>query len=204
MSRQRIACIILSAGDSRRMGKPKALLKIGPLVFLEIIFNLLEEAKYNPMITVLGKDFTEIYKKVQKKRNILFLHNQFPERGQLYSLQCGLKHIPGDVPGCLVALVDHPFVSLTTYLAVHEAAQKFPDKIIIPFYEGRRGHPVYFGKKYFNDLLQAPLSEGARYVVRKHEESIFELPVDDPGILVDIDTPEEYQQYLDKLAGFFK
>ncbi len=202
MSRQRIASVILAAGDSRRMGKPKALLKIGQSVFLETIFNLLEEAKYDPLITVLGNDFKEIFQSIQKKRKILFLRNQFSEKGQLYSMQCGLKHVPGDVPGCLVVLVDHPLVSLTTYLSVYEAAQKFPYKIIIPVYEGKRGHPVYFGKKYFNNLLTAPLSEGARYVVQKYEKSILELPVDDAGILVDIDTPEEYNQYLEKLAGF--
>jgi molybdenum cofactor cytidylyltransferase len=182
------------------MGKPKALLKIGPLVFLDIIFNLLEEAKYDPQITVLGNDFKEIFQSIQKKRNILFLHNQFPERGQLYSLQCGLKHVPGDVPGCLVVLVDHPLVSLTTYLSIHQAALINSHKIIIPVFEGKRGHPVYFGKKYFNDLLDAPLSEGARYVVQKNSNSILELPVDDAGILVDIDTPEEYNHYLEKLV----
>lgn len=183
------------------MGKPKALLKIGSLVFLETIFNLVGEAKYDPLITVLGNDFKEIFQSIQKKRKILFLRNQFPEKGQLYSLQCGLKHVPGDIPGCVVVLVDHPFVSLTTYLAIHESAQKYPYKIIIPVFEGKRGHPIYFGKKYFNDLLTAPLSEGARYVVQKYEKSILELPVDDAAILVDIDTPEEYNQYLDKLAG---
>ena len=202
MSKQRIACVVLAAGDSKRMGKPKALLKIGPLVFLETIFNLLDEAKYDPIITVLGNDFKEIFQAIQKKRKILFLRNQFPEKGQLYSIQCGLKHVPGDVPGCLVALVDHPLVSLTTYLSIFEAAQKFPYKIIVPVFEGKRGHPVYFGKKYFNDLLTAPLEEGARYVVQKYEKSILELPVDDAGILVDIDTPEEYNLYLEKLAGF--
>lgn len=202
MSRQRIASVILAAGNSSRMGKPKALLKIGPLVFLETIFNLLNEAKYDPIITVLGNDFREIFQSIQNKRKILFLRNQFPEKGQLYSIQCGLKHVPGDVPGCLIVLVDHPLVSLTTYLAVHETAQKFPYKIIVPVFEGKRGHPVYFGKKYFNDLLTAPLEEGARYVVQKYEKSIMELPVDDAGILVDIDTPEEYNQYLENLAGF--
>ena len=202
MSKQRIASVILAAGDSQRMGKPKALLKIGPLVFLETIFNLLNEAKYDPIITVLGNDFREIFQSIQNKRKILFLRNQFPDKGQLYSIQCGLKHVPGDVPGCLVVLVDHPLVSLTTYLTIHEAAQKFPYKIIIPVFEGKRGHPVYFGKKYFNDLLTAPLSEGARYVVQKYEKNILEIPVDDAGILVDIDTPEEYNQYLENLAGF--
>jgi molybdenum cofactor cytidylyltransferase len=202
LSKQRIASITLAAGDSERMGKPKALLKIGPLVFLETIFNLLEEAKYDPQIIVLGNDFKEIFQSLQKKRKILFLRNQFPEKGQLYSLQCGLKHVPGDVPGCLVVLVDHPLVSLTTYLSIHEAAQNFPYKIIIPVFEGKRGHPVYFGKKYFNDLLTAPLLEGARHVVQKNENSVLELPVDDPGVLVDIDTPEEYNQYLENLTGF--
>jgi molybdenum cofactor cytidylyltransferase len=202
LSKQRIASITLAAGDSERMGKPKALLKIGPLVFLETIFNLLEEAKYDPQIAVLGNDFKEIFQSLQKKRKILFLRNQFPEKGQLYSLQCGLKHVPGDVPGCLVVLVDHPLVSLTTYLSIHEAAQNFPYKIIIPVFEGKRGHPVYFGKKYFNDLLTAPLLEGARHVVQKNENGVLELPVDDPGVLVDIDTPEEYNQYLENLTGF--
>jgi molybdenum cofactor cytidylyltransferase len=201
VSKQRIASIVLAAGDSRRMGKPKALLKIGPLVFLETIFNLLDEAKYDPIITVLGKDFREIFQSIQNKRNILFLRNQFPEKGQLYSIQSGLKHVPGDVPGCIIVLVDHPLVSITTYLAINQAAQKFPYKIIVPVYEGKRGHPVYFGKKYFNELLNAPLSEGAKFVVNKYDKYVIELPVDDHGVLVDIDTPEEYNEYLQKLAG---
>lgn len=202
MKKQRIAGVILAAGSSRRMGEPKALLKIGPSIFLEAIFKHMEEAKIDPLITVLGNDFHDVYQAISNKRNILFLHNKSPEKGQLYSFQFALKHVPVDVLGCLMVLVDHPMVTFPTYLSLMNAGQRMPDKIIVPVYEGKRGHPVFWGRKFFKDLSTAPLSQGARFVLQKNIESLHELEVDDDGIIADIDTPDEYNSFLKRLDPF--
>ena len=184
------------------MGEPKALLKIGPSVFLETIFKHMEEAKVDPLITVLGNDFHNVYKSIPNKRKILFLHNKFPEKGQLFSFQFALKHVPNDVLGCLMVLVDHPMVSFPTYLSLMNAGQDMPDKIIVPVYKGKRGHPVYWGRNFFKELSDAPLSQGARFVLQKHIDSVYELEVDDDGVIADIDTPDEYSSYLKRMDPF--
>jgi molybdenum cofactor cytidylyltransferase len=194
--RPRIAGIILAAGESQRMGRPKALLKLGASVFLETIFQPLEESRFDPLITVLGDDFQKVYKSVKNKRKILFLRNIEPEKGQLSSFKCALEHIPNDVQGCLSVLVDHPLVTFPTYLSLHEAGLRMPERIIIPVYRGKRGHPVYWGKKFFDQLLKAPLDKGARYVVQRNEKAVYELAVEDEGVIIDIDTPEDYSFYL--------
>lgn len=202
MKKPRIAGIILAAGNSSRMGEPKALLKIGPSVFLETIFKHMEEAKVDPLITVLGNDFHNVYKSISKKRNILFLHNTYPEKGQLFSFQYALRHVPGDVLGCMMVLVDHPMVTFPTYLSLMNAGQNNPDKIIVPVYKGKRGHPVFWGRKYFEELAAAPLSQGARFVLQKNIDSVQELDVEDDGVIADIDTPDEYSSYLKRLDPF--
>ena len=198
MEKKRIAAVVLAAGFSERMGQPKALLKLGPSVFLETIYQLLDESGFDPLLTVLGDDFQEIYKSIKKKRNILFLRNEHPDKGQLSSFQLALRHVPWDSPGCLMVLVDHPMVTLPTYLYLNESAKNSPDKIIVPVYQGKRGHPVYWTRDLFDELLQTDHAKGARQVAINNQHLIVELEVDDEGVLIDIDTPEEYQAYLSR------
>ena len=92
----------------------------------------------------------------------------------------------------MLCLTDHPAVKAETYKSLIENAKK--NKIIIPKYNDRRGHPVIFGADFISELLENDCPEGARSIVRAHSESVKEIYVDDSGILLDIDTPEDAEK----------
>ncbi len=196
MEKKKIAGVILAAGDSRRMGQPKALLTLKGKTFLTTIINNLSEAEFNPVVVVLGNNYGVVKANLSVTDEIVLLKNPNPADGQLSSLQYAIKNLPPDCCGLVQALVDHPRVASSTYDLIYKYSQKSSDKIIIPAFKKRRGHPVYFGKNYFSDLLNAPLSCGARYVVEKYSEQVQTFEVEDEGVIIDIDTPEEYRASL--------
>jgi len=196
LGEKKIAGVILSAGDSTRMRQPKALLILRGETFLSIIIKNLLEAKFDPVMVILGNNYDLIKNNLSAKDKIQILRNPNPADGQLSSLQYAIKNLPQDCCGIVQALVDHPRVASSTYDLIYKYSQKYSDKIIIPIFKNRRGHPVYFGKKYFPDLLNAPLNRGARNVVEKYSEQVQVLEVEDEGIVIDIDTPEDYQANL--------
>ena len=194
-----ICAIILAAGDSARMGRTKALLQIADQTFIELINQNVVKAGIKNIYVVLGRDEQKIVSRVNFEGNVHLLQNPDPDRGQLSSLQLCIPNLPEESRGFIMALVDHPLVLESTYQAICKCAEKDSDKIIIPSYQGRKGHPVYFGRKYYDQLTAAPLSEGARSVVRKNLENVVILPVTDIGILKDIDLPEDYNHYISGL-----
>jgi molybdenum cofactor cytidylyltransferase len=191
-----IATVILAAGYSTRMGEPKPLLKIDKKNFLEIILSNLHKLDLYAIYIVLGKQFDLIKNSVHVPENCYFLQNANPDQGQLSSLQIALHKIPNEVNGVLMVLVDHPLVTSQTYQKIFDAAHQKPDSIILPVYNKRRGHPVYFGRKYVQELMETPLEKGARFVVNNNSEAVMQLEVEDEAILMDIDTPEDYKKYV--------
>jgi len=190
-----IAGVILAAGKSTRMGKSKALLEIGSHTFLSKIISILSKIQISPIYVVLGNDFEIIKIKYKSQIGVQFLFNPNFEKGQLSSLQVAIRNFSKDVSGFMLALVDHPLVRQSTYQQILKKAQQNPQDIIIPVYKKKRGHPVYFGRKFLGELLNAPLNVGARYVVQKYKNNVLEVVCTDPGILKDIDTPQQYKKY---------
>lgn len=191
--------IVLSAGESGRMGYPKALLDYGNgLTFLERILSAADSMTIKPKrkIVVLGKHCGVIESHINLSQCIKVINPQ-PERGQLSSLICALNYIKTtneDTSGILTALTDHPRVEYKTYDIIIKEASFNPGHIIIPTYNNKGGHPVFFPPDIFQDLVSAPLDQGARFAVKKNQNRVRRLTVEDPGILKDIDTKEEYLQ----------
>ena len=189
----KLAGIILAAGLSRRMGRAKALLEIDGETFLSKIVTLARGAGLDPIRIVVSEHRREIEKALPQLADLLVTNDQ-PELGQLHSLRLGLRLLPDDCAGAMMFLVDHPKMRLETLQKLSEAFKKGKGEIILPLHEGRRGHPVIFGRGIFGELFEAPLNEGARYVVRGRPEAVCEVEVDDAGILADIDTPRDYKE----------
>ena len=196
MTTPKIAAVILAAGYSSRMGQPKALLKIKHTNFHDAILEKLRTRPFDPLITIVGTSGPEIISSSRAGEQHIFITNPQADRGQLSSLQCALNRFAADVAGCLMVLVDHPLVKTETYGELYQRICEMPQRIIIPVYNNKGGHPVYFGRQYFDALLEAPLAKGARFVVEKYKDNVYRLPVQDAGVLIDIDTPADYSANL--------
>ena len=172
-----VAGIILAAGASRRMGRPKALLEYAGETFLARLTRLLGE--HCERVIVVGAPDSPYAVDVV---------NPEPERGMLSSLQCGLRALPPEAEAVLWTLVDLPAVSAATIAAL--AGARPGDRLRIPRFQGRRGHPVWMHRSLELELFTE--SESAKNVIRRHESETTYVDVDDPGVIMDADTPEEY------------
>jgi len=181
------------------MGFPKALLPYQGSTFLERLAGLLAP-RVSPLIVVLGHDAERISGAVKLPAGTQVLVNCDYRLGQLSSLQTAirtLQHGRGsvyDVAGLLLAPVDHPCVAEQTIVALLRVFASEKPTVAAPTHGGQRGHPVIFSSRLFDELLAAPLDQGARTVVHRHP--VREVPVDDAGILADIDDPEIYRRLI--------
>ncbi|MGI8784510.1 MAG: nucleotidyltransferase family protein [Acidobacteriota bacterium] len=195
----RVDAILLAAGESRRMGFPKALLDLAGKTFLEHILATFRRVPFRSVTIVLGAEADRIRQSCRITPEVACVVNEEYKLGQLSSLQAGLRRCDSRaVDGFLVALVDHPLVTSCSMRALMRVLGRNPESIVVPVFEGRRGHPVLFAASYYDDLLEAPLEDGARSVVHRHAEKVVQWPVRDPGVLRDIDTPELYRALGDK------
>ena len=190
MNRAKVISVILAAGESRRMGFPKPLLEYQGKSFLRRIMDTHQAASL-PCCVVLGHYREEIQKQTDLSSASVFI-NPNPSQGPLSSLQIALEH-SGDSSALILHPVDHPLVRSNTLIALVESHGRAPDCIVIPWFHDQKGHPVLFPSRFYSDLKQAPLGEGARWVVHRNRASTLQLPVEDPGILQDIDTPDQFQ-----------
>jgi molybdenum cofactor cytidylyltransferase len=189
-----VAGVILSAGEGKRMGSvPKALLKIDNRTFLETISENLFIAGLEDVYVLLGYYSDLIESEVSLKREKILI-NPHPEMGQLSSLMVAIRNMPDKVSAIMVTLVDLPLIRLSTYSGLIRQWEGKKDFIHVCIYNGRRGHPVIFPRRFFQELLTTPLEEGARAVVRSHLEEVITWDEGDPGIFMDFDTEEDYQK----------
>ncbi len=196
-----IVAVILSAGESRRMGRPKALLPIGDVSFLERIVKSLQAAKVEKIIVVLGHNAAEIETKIGRLPVTIVVNPNYAQ-GQLSSLTAAIRTLPAEnVDGILVHLVDHPFLSPDLVNRMIKLFYESKKLIVVPKWNGRRGHPVIFSRRLFAELLSAPLDQGAKSVVHAHAADTLELETDDEGVTFDIDTPEDYKRHVGRTDG---
>lgn len=183
--------ILLAAGESRRMGYPKPLLKLDDgETFVAHIARLML-----PVVTrltvVVGAHADRVRAAIPDDPRIAVVLNADWERGQLSSIKAGIRALLPDASAAMIHLADHPKVKASTVEMVADAYRRAAKPIAIARHAGHRGHPVIFGRALFAELLDAPEDQGARVVVNADPSRIVYIDVDDPGILLDLDTPEE-------------
>jgi len=184
------AAIVLAAGKSERLGRPKAMLLLRGKTFLDNILEAILRSSINPTVVVVGHHRDEIASRVPLPAKVAF--NPDYEKGMVTSFQTGIRALPADVSGALLFLVDHPVIEPGTIEALTTKAA--PDRIVVPIFNGRRGHPVLFGSHILQEILALGSDQGANIVVRKDPGRVIEAPVKSAGILVDVDTPEDFQK----------
>ena len=189
--------VVLAAGRSRRMGRAKALLPAGPgePTFIGRIIRALREGGVDDVLVVVAADGSLIADAVtQRDPSARIAVNPDPDQGQLSSLKVGLRAVdhPG-VGAMMVTLVDVPLVSSHTVRLLLDAHRTTHAPVVRPVRAGRHGHPVIFSRSVFEDLRQARDEQrGAKGVVEAHLRQSVDVPIEEDGPFVDIDTPVDY------------
>jgi len=194
-----VPAIILAAGRSSRMGEPKALLPIGVggPSFVSRLTAVFLEGGAADVIVVARPDDPALAGEVERiaaaGAAVRLVVNEHPDRGQLSSLLVGLNAAdkPG-VTGVLVSPVDAPMIlaaSVRTLLGEFLSRHAL---IARATHQGRHGHPVIFARRLFDDLRRADPSVGAKDVVRRNASAVIDVRLDDPGVVQDIDGPDDY------------
>jgi molybdenum cofactor cytidylyltransferase len=190
-----LSAILLAAGESKRMGKPKQLMPLGKSTLLEQAIDNLLDSSVDEVIVVLGHKAREISKTIVSRPVSIALNPDY-RQGMSTSIIAGLKRVNLRSQGVLLALGDQPLVESGTINQLIEAFNNHDKGIAVPTHQGRRGNPVIFDLKHKPELLKLKGDIGGREIIKNHPDDVLEVPVDSESVISDIDTKEDYKSHL--------
>jgi molybdenum cofactor cytidylyltransferase len=189
--------IILAAGSSTRMGTQKLLLPYGNSTIIGTVIDNVLGSCIEKVMVVLGSDSDEITRIIGQKP-VEFCYNPHPDMGMLSSVLCGFEALPEDANVALVFLGDQPNIPPAVTNTIIETYNENLRGIVIPVHNYRRGHPLLVDLKYRKEIDKLDLEKGLRSLMHLFPQDVLEVEVDEPGILVDIDTREDYSNAQNK------
>jgi molybdenum cofactor cytidylyltransferase len=190
--------LLLAAGSSTRFGKQKLLTSISDGQPLVVASSKSLQETVDAISAVVNPEESIIVNLLVKEQ-ITVISCPNSKLGIGYSISCGVAET-NDAQDWVIALADMPFIKSNTIQAVVDALRKGA-LIAVPFYGGRRGHPVGFSRKLYSELVQLKGDVGARGLLKKYESQVVEIECEDPGIHIDIDTPEDLEKYSKEYLG---
>jgi molybdenum cofactor cytidylyltransferase len=186
-----VAAIILAAGRSTRMGGPNKLLaELGGKTLVRIVTEQALASKAKGVIVVTGHQAEQVEKALQGL-NVKFVRNPYFAQGLASSVKAGVAAVPDHADGAVICLGDMPLIDAHLIDRLIEAFG--PDRgnlIAVPVSDGRRGNPVLWSRRFFNELMTLDGDIGARHLIARHSEAVAEVPVEGHGAFLDIDTPQ--------------
>jgi len=194
-TKKNIQAIILAAGESKRMGKPKLLMPFGDTSIIETVIANAGIPAIGKTFLILGANHEAIGNQVRDYPVETVQNQQFRE-GMLSSVQCGLRAIPDSTDAVMVLLGDQPMIGSEIMNNVVNAYNNSDQEIIVATCKGKRGHPILFGSRYFREVLDFSANNSLKDLLTTHPGDVREMDTENPEILRDIDTEQDYQKEL--------
>ena len=188
-----VAGIILAAGLSVRMGKAKLGLPFRGKPLVEHVTLAAAASTLSPVFAVLGENAETLSAGVDFG-TVSVVVNPDSRSGRASSLIRGLAQVPQSHAGVMVLLGDQPLITSGIIDTLVAAFRRYPDHWIAPVYKGRRGNPVIIPRRWFNDLRKLPGDSGPRKLLSCPGLRLHLVAIDDPAVLMDVDTIEDYKQ----------
>ncbi len=189
----RVSAVILAAGASTRMGRAKQLLPLGGATLLARAIENVRAASLDEIVLVLGAEAEAIQPHLSPSLTQIVV-NQAYRQGMASSLRLGLSHVDASSDAALIVLGDQPFLQPQTLSHIMDGYFKTRAPIVIPSYQGKRGNPVLLDRSVFFEVMALEGDTGCRAIFPNHLDEILKVEVEDPGILLDIDTQEDYER----------
>jgi molybdenum cofactor cytidylyltransferase len=192
----KVAAVILAAGASTRMGEPKQLLRLGRRTVLEQTIENVRSAGLEELVLVLGSSADAIRQQLPASAfdALRVVVNPDFGHGMASSLRAGLSALDHRVDGALIVLADQPFVRPETLSRIAALYRSSKAHIVIPTYRGTRGNPVLLDRSVFAEVMALEGDMGCRAIFPGHAEGTLKAEVDDPGIVLDIDSRDDYER----------
>ena len=188
-----ICAIVLSAGRSRRMGRQKLLLPIENRPLICCVVDQVLASSVDQVLVVVGMKGNEIATTLAD-RAVRLVINPATDSEMIDSVRCGLAALPGQCEAALVVLGDQPCVGPELIDRLIQTSRQDGRGIAVPTFKGRRGHPLLFSTRYRDEILHRYGDTGLRGLMQAHPEDVVEVETAIPGVLDDIDVPEDYDR----------
>ena len=190
-----LSAILLAAGESKRMGKPKQLMPMGKSTLLEQAIDNLLNSSVDETIVVVGHKAAEITKKIANRPLKIAINPDY-RNGMSTSIIAGLILVNPRSQAVMLALADQPLVESQTINQLIEAFNNHDKGITVPTHRGKRGHPVIFDIKYKAELFKLKGDIGGREIIQNHPDDVLKVAVDSESVISDIDTQDDYQSQI--------
>jgi molybdenum cofactor cytidylyltransferase len=188
-----ITGILLAAGRSTRMGQPKLLLPWGNIQLVRHVAQTALHSSLDDLIVVTGHRAEHVHAALDGLP-VTLVHNAAFLDGQSTSVRAGIAALGDDAQAAMILLADQPLLQPSTIDALIGTYHQHQSPIVAPRYNGQRGNPVLFDRTLFAELSMVQGDQGARLVLQAHTQHLQLVDVADEGVLLDLDTPENYQK----------
>jgi molybdenum cofactor cytidylyltransferase len=186
-----VAGVVLAAGQSRRMGGPNKLLEIiGGKPLVRRVVEQVLASEVTAVVVVTGHQ-RERVQEALSGLEVIFTHNPDYADGLSGSVKAGIAALPANVDAALVCLGDMPQVDaklIDRLVGIYD-----PERgalIVVPTFEGKRGNPVLWARRFFHDLIELQGDVGARHLIGTYADAVVEVPVESRAVFFDVDTPD--------------
>ncbi|MEI6048329.1 MAG: nucleotidyltransferase family protein [Bacteroidota bacterium] len=193
-----IWAIILAAGESKRMGFPKMLLTMNGKTMLENVIDNVSASDIENILIVLGSDRDLLIDLVDKSP-VNSCYNDNYKEGMLSSVKCGFINLPSGFEAALVFQGDQPLITFDSINKVIKAYRTSGKGMVVPVFNKKRGHPLLIDRKYYDEIEKLDDNEGLRSLTCQFSDDVMEVETDEPGILRDFDTYEEYKKEINQI-----